>query len=122
MNIRVGPGVQYPVKWTFYQKGMPVRVLARHGHWHKIRDWQGDVGWVHKVMVARNRSAIVTAETASLHRWPSANSPRLASLQRGVVGALGECRRGWCRVEIQGHDGWVTRQAIWGVEGNGRDR
>ena len=31
VNVRVGPGVRYPVKWVFRQKAIPVEIVQEYG-------------------------------------------------------------------------------------------
>ena len=45
VNVRVGPGVRYPVKWVFRQKAIPVEIVQEYDTWRKIRDWEGAEGW-----------------------------------------------------------------------------
>lgn len=42
----------------------------------------------------------------------------VAVLQPGTVGSIKECPQGsgWCRVSVHQYNGWLPRQAIWGVE------
>jgi uncharacterized protein YraI len=35
--------------------------------------------------------------------------------------SLERCRTGWCRVEAQGHRGWVQTHTLWGVYPDERD-
>ena len=41
VNLRAGPGDQYPIRWVLTRKGMPVEVIDRFDVWRKILDWQG---------------------------------------------------------------------------------
>ncbi|MBO1326944.1 SH3 domain-containing protein [Acetobacter suratthaniensis] len=42
----------------------------------------------------------------------------VAVLQPGTVGSIKECPQGsgWCRVSVHQYNGWLPRQALWGVE------
>jgi SH3-like domain-containing protein len=115
VNLRAGPGDQYPIKWVLTRKGMPVEIVDRFDVWRKIRDWQGSVGWVHERMLAGNRTAIVTGMESTLHADPSETAKPVARAQPGVVGRLLSCRGAWCRIEAQGVKGWIERRAIFGV-------
>src|SRR3989338_854435 len=63
VNVRTGPGVQYPVDWVFQRQGLPVAVIAEYRTWRKIRDWQGTQGWVHPSPLAGKRTVIVIGGT-----------------------------------------------------------
>ena len=61
VNMRTGPGGQYPIEWLYRRRSLPVEVIAEYKNWRKIRDWQGTQGWVHQSMLSRHRTIIVTA-------------------------------------------------------------
>ena len=58
VNVRVGPGVRYPVKWVFRQKAIPVEIVQEYDTWRKIRDWEDAEGWVHRAMLSSKRSVL----------------------------------------------------------------
>ena len=115
VNLRAGPGDNYPIRWVLMRKGMPVEILDRFDVWRKIRDWQGSVGWVHERMLVNNRTVIVTGKERTLHAEPRETAKPVARAQPGVVGRLLSCRGSWCRIDAQGVKGWVERRAIFGV-------
>ena len=114
VNLRTGPGTNYPVDWVMVRKGMPVEVLAEFDVWRKIRDWQGTVGWVHQSMLAGARTALVTGTTRTLLSEPERGRPVLR-VEPGVIVKLLECQGDWCRLEVQGTRGWLKREAFFGV-------
>ena len=48
VNLRVGPGENYPIEWVLTRKEMPVEIIKEFENWRMIRDWQGTEGWVHE--------------------------------------------------------------------------
>ena len=115
VNVRAGPGAQYPVEWVFERRGMPVEVIAEHDNYRKVRDVEGTVGWVHQNLLSSRRGVIVSGAIRALRREPSDGSPALARLEPDVIGRLLECRDAWCRVEVNGYRGWLKRTEFWGV-------
>lgn len=115
VNLRAGPGDQYPIRWILTRKGMPVEILDRFDVWRKIRDWQGSVGWVHERMLVGNRTAMITGIERVLRADPREGSKVVARAQPGVVGKLLKCQGDWCRIDAQGVRGWIERRAIFGV-------
>ncbi len=117
VNVRTGPGVQYPVDWVFQRQGLPVEVIAEYRTWRKIRDWQGTQGWVHQSLLAGKRTVIVIGGTRALHAKPEPGARAVAQLEAGVVANLASCPEGsaWCRIEVDGFDGWLRRVDFWGV-------
>ena len=44
VNLRTGPGVQYPVDWVYLRQNLPMEIIAEYGTWRKVRDWQDTQG------------------------------------------------------------------------------
>ena len=117
VNMRTGPGVQYPVEWEYRRQFLPIEIIAEYGTWRKVRDWQGAQGWVHQNMLSGRRTFIVTEEVRTVRRDPSTKSPGVVGLEPGVIGRVQFCPANstWCRVEADGHYGWLRRVEFWGV-------
>ena len=118
VNVRVGPGVRYPVKWVFRQKAIPVEIVQEYDTWRKIRDWEDAEGWVHRAMLSSKRSVIVMGRITTMRRRSSDDAPAIARLGRGMVGHLEKCTPVWCRVKVDGYKGWVRRGGLWGIRKN----
>ncbi|MCF8496345.1 MAG: hypothetical protein K9G62_06735 [Alphaproteobacteria bacterium] len=116
VNVRTGPGTKFPLKWSFKKRELPVEIILEYGPWRKIRDREGQVGWVHESMLSGRRTALIEgSEPVPLHARQEVASRLLAYLEPGVIAALKECAPDWCRVESAGYKGWMERKFIWGV-------
>jgi SH3-like domain-containing protein len=116
VNLRSGPGRQYPIEWVLTKRDMPVEITAQFEHWRRIRQWDGTVGWVQEHMVAGKRFVVMgKGGIHPLHRQPDAGSAVVARAEPGVVARLAECRGAWCRVEADDVAGWLRRSDLWGV-------
>jgi SH3-like domain-containing protein len=115
VNLRNGPGEQYPIEWVLTKKGLPVEILQEFDVWRKVRDSEGSLGWVHQHMVTGLRTVIVTGAIRTLHSDPDDSAPPVARAEPGVVARLLECHGTWCRIEAQDIKGWIRRSDIWGV-------
>lgn len=115
VNVRVGPGKQYPLKWTYVVSGVPVEVIAEWDNWRKIRDWEGQEGWVHSALLSAKRTVIVTGEKRTLYRRADTKSPPVVRLRPGIIAEVEDCNDGWCRVEVRNYRGWLKRGDFWGV-------
>ena len=120
VNLRTGPGVQYPIDWVFRRQNLPVEIIAEFKTWRKIRDWQGEQGWIHQSMVGGKRTVIITGNTRNLRSKANAKSPSVARVENHVIGNLLSCpgAEGWCRLEVDGFKGWLRRVEFWGVHRN----
>src|ERR1700689_10051 len=81
VHLRTGPGTRYPIDWVFTHQGMPVEITAEYEMWRRVRDAEGDEGWVHKNALSGKRFIIVTGGTHELRRDPNSNAAIAAHLE-----------------------------------------
>ncbi len=115
VNLRAGPGKQYPVDWVFTRRALPVEITADYGQWRKIRDVDGSEGWAHQSLLSARRWVIITGEIRTLLHAPEPGAAPVARAEPGVIARLLACRGVWCRVEIERYTGWLERGNLWGV-------
>lgn len=115
VNLRVGPGRNYPIAWVLTRKGMPVEIVAQFEHWREVREPLGSEGWVQERMLTGQRTVMITGRIRDLRQGPSGASAIIAHAEPGVVASLLECRPGWCRITVNHLTGWVRREDIFGV-------
>ncbi len=115
VNMRSGPGENYPKQWVYKRSGMPVEIFDEWDTWRRIRDYQGVVGWVSVNLLSGKRTAIVTETRRTLRDTPSESAAAVAELDPGVIARIEECKGDWCRLEVKGYEGWLKRTEIWGV-------
>ena len=65
INVRVGPGTKYEVAWIYLKPGVPVEIVQEFDTWRKIRDVDGEEGWVHQNLLAGTRAGYVTPLVAN---------------------------------------------------------
>ncbi|MEO0359928.1 MAG: SH3 domain-containing protein [Pseudomonadota bacterium] len=114
-NVRRGPGLTHRIDWVFTRKGMPLEVVAEHGHWRKVRDVDHDSGWVHHALLSGARSAVVVAASAGLRRAPEPDAPLVAVAEAGAIVALDSCEGEWCEVESGDLGGYALKTELWGA-------
>jgi len=115
VNMRLGPGENYPIEWVLKRKEMPIEIVEQFQNWRKIRDWQGDKGWVLDRMITSKRAVIVEGTVLALYRQPDPASNVVARAEPGVIARLLDCQGPWCRIEAGGYSGWTQRNGVWGV-------
>ena len=115
VRVRRGPGEQWRVDWEFVAKGMPLEVVAEHGNWRRVRDIEGQGGWVHHIFLDGRRSAIVTTDMAALRASPDVAASERARLEAGAVLRVERCGGGWCAAKADEVEGWIKAGALWGV-------
>lgn len=115
VNMRVGPGREYPLSWVYKQQYLPVKVIAEFDVWRKVIDHEGTTGWVHGQLVTLKRYALIQSRLTKLYRKADFDSPVVAVADKGVIMELQTCAPQWCRVATDEVRGYVRREDIWGV-------
>jgi SH3-like domain-containing protein len=115
VNVRFGPGRQYPIHWVYTRAGLPVTITAEFDTWRKIRDWEGAEGWVHSSLLSSRRTIMIRDEQRELKRTPDQDARTVLRAEPYVLGELLACEADWCQVEIADRRGWVQRSEVWGV-------
>lgn len=115
VNLRYGPGRDFPIRWIYQREGLPVTIIDEFDVWRQIRDHEGEEGWIHQSLLSGQRRMLITGDIRGLRRRPGANARVLLRAEPGVIGDLVECEREWCRVEIDGRRGWLARDEFYGV-------
>ena len=115
VNMRAGPGTEYPVLWQYRKEGLPLRVEREFGIWRKVVDHENITGWMHQSVMSLKRNALVTASSAKIHAAPDDGSPLVAVAERNALLELQSCPTQWCKVASGDIRGWVARTAIWGL-------
>lgn len=116
INLRTGPGMRYPVEWVYMKSDLPVEITAEFENWRKIKDWDGKEGWVHQHMLSGRRTIRLNKETLLL-RAPADEALPVAKAEAGVIGKLELCPKNvaFCKVKLQGFQGWLPKKELWGV-------
>ena len=115
VNVRFGPGKQYPINWVFARKDLPVEIVQEFDTWRKVRDHEGQEGWIHASLLSSRRTIMIAIDIAELRRTPSLDSRIVLRAEETVPGRLYDCVEEWCRVEIEGRRGWLQRSDFWGI-------
>ncbi len=117
VNVRRGPGTEYPIVWQFQRRGLPLEIIAEYKLWRHIRDYEGAQGWIHASLLRGQRAVIlkVTPKIQPLRSAPNKDARMLALLQAGVIAELEGCNQDWCEINLDHHDGWLPRDVLWGL-------
>ena len=114
-NLRVGPGRAYRISWVYQRGGLPVKVLRTMSGWVLIEDPDGARGWMLKQFVGRARAAIVKGGVTDIRENKDGSGRTLWRAEPGVIAELGACSGEWCKVAVDGREGFVARSALWGA-------
>ncbi len=116
--VRAGPSMDYPIRWVYKRDGLPVEIQQEFDAWRKIKMPDGEVGWVHKILISGVRYAQIGGTEAVVLYTDDDMAKPLAKLENGVIVKVDECQKLQCRVAILPYEGWIEKKALWGVYGS----
>lgn len=117
-NVRAGPGQNYPIKFTFKLRGIPMHVINEYDNWSEIEDYEGQTGWVMQSLLTKKRTLMVRTSKPFIN-MQSKNSEKsrvVLHLENNVIGDYMKCPDEWCAIKVSGKKGWVKRSDIYGAE------
>lgn len=121
-NMRVGPGGKYQVAWLYKKKGLPIEIIQEFDNWRKVRDAEGNEGWMLHSLLSGKRTAIInpwesdkTKGLADLKSDDNPASSTIAKVEPGVVAQVDYCGENFCHLTIGKKDGYISKANVWGV-------
>lgn len=127
VNLRTGPGTEYPTTWVYRRAGLPLEVIKEFEAWRQVRDAEGATGWVLQSFLSGRRTALVlpwelkageAAPQVTVRRSDSESARALVAVEAGVIANLHSCDGRWCRVTIDNFRGYLEQKKLWGIYEN----
>ena len=115
VNVRMGPGLDYPVKFIYKKKNLPVKVIDKKENFRKVIDHKKNSGWIHISQLKKINSIIVLSNRI-LFKKPTLNSKPIANIESGRLFVLRKCKKDWCEVSSQNYSGWINMDDVWGKD------
>ncbi len=124
VNLRSGPGRDYPTLWVYRRAGLPLEVVEEFESWRKVRDADGATGWVLQSLLSGRRTALILPWDAKANTSPiqvtirnddSERSAPVAIVEAGVIANVLACDKAWCNVTIDRYRGYIEQKKLWGV-------
>ncbi len=124
VNLRAGPGTEYPTVWVYRRAGLPLEIIKEFEGWRQVRDADGATGWVLQYFLSGRRTALVMPWEAKAGSLPpqvdlygddSERSRVVARVEAGVIANIASCDGRWCRITIDDYKGYMPQKRLWGV-------
>lgn len=126
VNLRVGPGTDFKINWLYQRRGLPMEIIQEFDNWRKVRDPDGNEGWVlHSLLSGRRTVVIMPWEAgdrdklSNLLESPERSAKLAARLEPGVVANVKSCTEQWCELQVtesgSNIEGYIEKNAVWGV-------
>ena len=113
VNVRMGPSLDYPIKFIYKKKNLPVKVIDKKENFRKVIDHKKNSGWIHISQLKKINSIIVLSNRI-LFKKPTFNSKPIANIESGRLFVLKKCKKDWCEVSSQNYSGWINMNDVWG--------
>ena len=95
--MRYGPGFDYPIKYVYKKKYLPIEVIDKKENFRRIIDFKKNSGWIHISQLKKSNSLIIL-ENKILFKKPSKFSKPLVKLEKGRLLIIKKCKNKWCQV------------------------
>ena len=113
--VRQEPEPKAKALWTLWRYA-PVEALSYRGDWVRVRDFEGDSGWVKRAELTHEVATVaVTAKEGKLRKGPGAGQKVLWLLDRGYALRIFAVKGDWVEVsDLDEVNGWIHRDEVWG--------
>ena len=114
VNVRYGPGFDYPIKYIYIKKNLPLKIIDKKENFRRIIDFKKNSGWVHISQLKKKKSFILL-EDKVLFSKPTKYSKPIIKIAKGRLLVVKKCKKIWCRVKTDNYLGWLKTDNIWGL-------
>ena len=113
VNVRYGPGFDYPIKYIYKKKNLPIKVIDKKENFRRIIDFKNNSGWIHYTQL-KNGKAIILLEDQILFNKPTKYSKPLIKIAKGRLLLIEKCSNNWCKAKTENYLGWLINKNVWG--------
>ena len=114
VNVRYGPGFDYPIKYIYKKKFLPIKLIDKKENFRRIIDLKNNSGWIHASQLKKSKSFILL-EDQLLFSKPTKYSKPIARISSGRLLLIKKCKSKWCRIKTGNYTGWVKNEKVWGA-------
>ena len=113
VNVRYGPSFDYPVKFIYRKKFLPVEIIDKKENFRRIIDHKRNSGWIHISQLQKSKSLVALNDT-NIFKKASKFSKPLAKIKSGRLLLVKKCEKDWCKIQTEEYSGWVENRDLWG--------
>ena len=114
VNVRYGPGFDYPIKYVYKKKNLPIKVIDKKENFRRIIDFKKNSGWIHVSQLKKGKSLILLKDQI-LFSKPTRYSKPIIKIEKGRLLLVKKCKKKWCKVKTEDYFGWIITNNIWGT-------
>ena len=113
VNVRYGPSFEYPIKYVYLKKNLPIKVIDKKENFRRIIDHKHNSGWIHTSQLKKSSSVILT-KNQFIFTKPTKFSKPIAIAEKGKLILLNKCKKKWCKTSFEQISGWMLFEKFWG--------
>ena len=113
VNVRYGPGFDFPVKYFYKKKNLPIKQIDQKDNFRRIIDHKKNSGWIH-VSQLKKVNSVITTKDKILFKKSTIFSEPIAEIEKGRLLVIQKCEDKWCKVRTQKFEGWIKKNNLWG--------
>ena len=114
VNVRYGPGFDYPIKYVYKKKNLPIKVIDKKENFRRIIDFKKNSGWIHVSQLKKGKFLILLKDQI-LFSKPTRYSKPILKILKGRLLLVKKCKKKWCKVKTEDYLGWIVTNNIWGT-------
>ena len=119
INLRIGSSTNYPIILKYVTKNMPVEITDEYERWRKIRDKEGNEGWIYGDLLKGDRFAIIIKNNKSnIYVFSKPDGVPIGEIGKLNIVTIKVCLKKWCKIKFDSHKGWVNKKNLWGIYKN----
>ena len=112
INVRYGPGFDFPVKYIYKKKNLPIKQIDKKENFRRIIDHKKNSGWIH-ISQLKKINSVITLQDKIMFKKSMIFSKPIAKIKKGRLLIVQKCKNDWCKVETEGFKGWVDKSNLW---------
>ncbi|MFZ1987157.1 MAG: SH3 domain-containing protein [Desulfatitalea sp.] len=112
-NVRSGPGTKHEQLWQV-EKYYPVLVVEKKSGWSRIKDFEGDEGWIEGSLLGKIATVIVRVPRGNVRSGPGTEFDTTINATKGIPFKVLQTKGQWLQVEhADGDTGWILKTLVW---------
>ena len=117
VNVRYGPSFEYPIKFIYKKKFLPLKIIDKKENFRKIIDHKNNSGWIHISQLQKVMS-LITLKDSNIFKKASKFSKPIVKVKKGRLLLIKKCEKDWCKIKTGNYSGWVEVKKLWGRDIN----
>ena len=114
VNVRYGPSFDFPVKYIYKKKNLPIKLIDKKENFRRIIDYKKNSGWIHVSQLKKVNSVLAEKDKIMFKKSTIFSEP-IAQIKKGRLLVIQKCEVYWCKVETENFKGWVDKKNLWGA-------